>query len=263
MVSAVVRFFGFGLFCCGVSVLPDSGRAADIAAPQPADGWAFTGALYGWGAGIEGEAGLLGQPTADVDISFSDIVENLEFAVMGHGEARNGPFVLGMDLTYSRVGATADMAPETGLNSIDVTSTSWMVTGYGGYTLFDDDSVRLDAIAGGRLWSVNTEFEADSDNPSLDGQSVGDGQTWVDPLVGAKVRLDLMPDVYVTAWGMAGGFGVGSDMMWDLMAGAGYEFTESFSVFGGYRAVSVDYSNDGFVYDLVQQGPVIAGVFRF
>ena len=31
----------------------------------------------------------------------------------------------------------------------------------------------------------------------------------------------------------------------------------------GYRAVSVDYSDDGFVYDMVQQGPVMAGVYRF
>ena len=263
MLSSVVRVVGFGLFSLGVTALPGSSWAADLAAPEPSDGWIFTGALYGWGAGIEGEAGLLGQPPLDIDLSFSDIFEKLEFAVMGLGEARNGPFVLGMDFTYSRIAATVDMAPETGLNSIDVTSTAWMVTGYGGYTLFDGDAVRLDAIAGARLWSVNSDFESDSDDPNLDGQTVDDGQTWVDPMIGAKMRLDLVPDVYVTAWAMAGGFGVGSDMMWDLMAGAGYEFTENFSLFGGYRAVSVDYSNDGFVYDVVQQGPVVAGVFRF
>lgn len=262
MLAAVVRFVGFGLFGLGLVALPESSRAADVAAPEPADGWTVTGALYGWGAGIEGEAGLLGQPPVDIDLSFSDVFEKLEFAVMGLGEARNGPFVLGMDLTYSRLGTTVDTDPATGVSSIDVTATAWMVTGFGGYTVFDNDAVRLDAIAGGRLWSVSNEFDIDAVNPS-DDQSLDDGQTWVDPLIGAKMRLDVAPDVYVTAWGMVGGFGVGSDMMWDLMAGAGYEFTESFSVFGGYRAVSVDYSNDGFVYDVVQQGPVIAGVFRF
>ena len=69
--------------------------------------------------------------------------------------------------------------------------------------------------------------------------------------------------VYISAWGMVGGFDIASDQMWDVMAGAGYRFTDSFSAFGGYRAVSVDYSDDGFVYDVVQQGPVLAGVFRF
>jgi hypothetical protein len=77
------------------------------------------------------------------------------------------------------------------------------------------------------------------------------------------MRLDVTEDVFISSWGMIGGFGVGSDLMWDVMAGAGYSFTEHFDVFAGYRAVSVDYSDDGFVYDMVQQGPVMAGVFRF
>ena len=77
------------------------------------------------------------------------------------------------------------------------------------------------------------------------------------------MRFSLSDDIYVASWGMIGGFGVGSDLMWDVMAGAGYSFTEHFDVFAGYRAVSVDYSDDSFVYDIVQQGPVVAGVFRF
>ena len=31
----------------------------------------------------------------------------------------------------------------------------------------------------------------------------------------------------------------------------------------GYRALGVDYENDGFVYDVVQHGPVLGMVFRF
>ncbi|MCX7350378.1 MAG: hypothetical protein NTZ54_12935, partial [Alphaproteobacteria bacterium] len=76
-------------------------------------------------------------------------------------------------------------------------------------------------------------------------------------------RVDLLPKVYLASWAMIGGFGVGSDLMWDLMGGAGYEFTDNVSVFAGYRAMSVDYSNDSFVYDVVQNGPVVAAVFKF
>ena len=47
------------------------------------------------------------------------------------------------------------------------------------------------------------------------------------------------------------------------MGGAGYQFTDSFSAVIGYRAAGVDYENDGFVYDVVQQGPIIGAVFRF
>jgi hypothetical protein len=31
----------------------------------------------------------------------------------------------------------------------------------------------------------------------------------------------------------------------------------------GYRAAGVDYENDGFTYDTVQQGPFTGVVFRF
>jgi len=47
------------------------------------------------------------------------------------------------------------------------------------------------------------------------------------------------------------------------MGGIGFQFTNSFSAEIGYRAAGVDYENDGFVYDTVQQGPIIGAVFRF
>lgn len=239
-------------------------QAADVSAPDSAEGWTFTGAAYLWGAGISGEAGVFGIPPQDVDLSFSDILEDLDFAFMGLGEARNGRFVLGLDLTYSKVGSEIDNprdGPGQIINKANVDTTSWMVTGYGGYSIFDTEDVRVDLIGGARFWSINTEIEVDFSN--LADRTFDDGASWVDPLAGVKLRLDLTPDVYIASWGMIGGFGVGSDLMWDVMAGAGYSFTEHFDVFAGYRAVSVDYSDDGVVYDFVQQGPVVAGVFRF
>ena len=47
------------------------------------------------------------------------------------------------------------------------------------------------------------------------------------------------------------------------MGGGGYQFTDSFSAVIGYRAAGVDYENDGFVYDVVQHGPILGAVFRF
>ena len=209
---------------------------------------------------------MFGLPPQDVDVSFGDIIQDLDFAFMGLGEARNGPFVLGMDLTYSKVGSTVDnprKADTLLINKIGADSTTWMVTGYGGYTVLDTDEVQLDVIGGARLWSVNSEFTLHSDFPNIDGRNKDDGSTWVDPLAGAKIRIDVTPDIFVISWAIAGGFGVGSDLMWDVMAGAGYEFNDTFSMFAGYRAVSVDYSNDGFVYDIVQSGPLAAAMFRF
>ena len=62
---------------------------------------------------------------------------------------------------------------------------------------------------------------------------------------------------------MIGGFGVSSEFTWDVMGGLGYQATDSFSLVAGYRAMGVDYRNDGFVFDVTQDGPILGAVFRF
>jgi hypothetical protein len=62
---------------------------------------------------------------------------------------------------------------------------------------------------------------------------------------------------------MIGGFGAGSDLTWDVLAAAGYQWNDRFSLVAGYRALGVDYDKDGFVYDVVQHGPILGAVFRF
>jgi hypothetical protein len=67
----------------------------------------------------------------------------------------------------------------------------------------------------------------------------------------------------VAGWGLVGGFGTSSDKVLDVMAGLGYEISDRTSLFAGYRVMDVDYSKDGFVYDVNQHGPILGGVFRF
>jgi hypothetical protein len=243
------------------AAFPVTAQAADVAPPEPVSDWSFTASAYLWATGLSGNVGVFGFPPQDIDISFGDIWENLDFAAMGIAEARKGRFMVAMDLTYSKLSADPETPFGILAKSVDITVTTWMVTAAGGYTIVDTDMVGLDAIAGARLWSVQNDFALNGG--LLDGLEKDDGATWVDPMGGAKLRLNLTPEIYATGWAMIGGFGVGSDLMWDLMGGAGYKFTDNFSVFAGYRAASVDYSSDGFVYDVVEKGPVVAAVFHF
>ena len=82
-------------------------------------------------------------------------------------------------------------------------------------------------------------------------------------MVGFKARIDTNSPVYFTGWGLIGGFGVGADLDWDAMGGIGYEWTDKFSTVLGYRAIGIDYDDDGFVYDVVQQGVALGLVFNF
>lgn len=260
ILSSLRRLATAAMLCVA---LPAAGRAADLPPVPDTSDWTFTVALYGWASGLNGEVGMFGLPPREVDLPFSDVIKDLDFAAMGMAVARNGRFSLGVDATYTNVGSTVSVNSPLGVlaRKIDATNTSLMITGFGGYALYDTEAARLEIIAGGRVWSVNNEFNLK--DGILADRSFSENATWVDPLVGARLRVDILPEVYVSGWAMIGGFGAGSELMWDLMGGAGYRFNDYFSLFAAYRANSVDYSNDGFVYDVVQQGPALALVFDF
>jgi hypothetical protein len=146
-------------------------------------------------------------------------------------------------------------------DSVSVDTESLAFTAAPEYRIVEAPRGSLDLMAGMRVWSVDTELSFSGG--LLDGVSGSDGDTWVDPLVGAKGRFDLTSNFYLTGWAMIGGFGVSSDLMWDGLGGLGYQFNDTFSAVLGYRGTGVDYEKDGFEYDVIQHGPVIGGVFRF
>ncbi|SDI49161.1 hypothetical protein SAMN05428953_102101 [Mesorhizobium muleiense] len=54
-----------------------------------------------------------------------------------------------------------------------------------------------------------------------------------------------------------------ADIDWDVAGAVGYRFNDRISSVIGYRALGVDYSNDGGFLDVVQQGPILGLVVRF
>jgi len=89
-------------------------------------------------------------------------------------------------------------------------------------------------------------------------------ESWGDPVVGAKARTSLGDShIFLNGTALVGGCGLGSDLTYDLNVNLGYGWTEGFSTTLGYRYLAVDYSNDGFVYDVSQDGPIIGLVWRF
>lgn len=237
--------------------------AADIPSPpaEPDSGWSFTFAPYVWAAGMDGNVAQFGLPEVEVDASFSDVLKNFDIGLMGAGEARYGRFGVATDLLWVKLSAEQDTPLGLLADSVKANVETLMFTSVASYSLFLDETANLDVVAGGRLWSVDTKLRLDGGN--LDGRSTSDDDTWVDPVVGLKGRANLTPEFYISGWGLIGGFDISSKFMWDVMAGVGYAPNESFSILAGYRGVGVDYRNDGFVYDVVQHGPLLGFVFNF
>jgi len=240
--------------------------AADLLAPDQVEtttdsGWTFAFAPYLWAAGMKGDIGQFGLPEVEVDLSFLDILNHFDIGVMGVGEARHDRFGFLTDLMYIKLSAGSGVDPKGPINAdIDLTAETFTTLGAAEYRLIDEEGGTLDALAGARVWWVSTDLDYSGVVINASGS---DSDSWVDPIVGLRGRLNLSPEFFLTSWGMIGGFGVSSDFTWDVMGGLGYEVSDSISLVAGYRGLGVDYKHDGFVFDVVQDGPILGAVFRF
>ena len=252
----------FPLALCAVLVSAPDAKADNQTPAAPADdGWTFSVSPYLWAAGINGETGTLpGLPAADVDESFSDIFNDLQFSGMLFYSARKGRFGIAGDVEYVQTSTTDNsLAPLFGRT--ELTSKNFVFSVLGEYLVFNDGRATLRLAGGARLWSVENELKLSSG--LLPDTRIKGDETWVDPVVGVSGRFNITPKIFLNGWGFVGGFGVGADFTADLFAGVGYRFTDSISSTLGYRWVKVDYDNNDFLYDVRQHGIAAGLTFTF
>lgn len=263
----MTRYRKPGLAAVLAALITNAAVAADVSPlligePRPAEaegGWTFSVAPYFWIAGLSGDTAQFGMPTVHIDSSFSDILGNLDFAFMAAGEARYDRFSVIGDVIYTKLSADAETPLGILASDVDVTSESFSGLLGLGYAVLDGPDGHLDVVGGIKLWSVETTI-------SLSGGLLGrreasDSATWVDGVVGLRGKYSFTPEIYLTGWGLVGGGG--ADIDWDVALGIGYDFNDRVSSIAGYRALGVDYSDDGFLFDTVQQGPILGLAIKF
>jgi opacity protein-like surface antigen len=229
--------------------------------PVAADpGWEGSLYTYGWMTSMDGQTGIDGFPPVDLDISFKEFIENLDFYAAGFGEIRRDRFGIAADIFISDIGDGISIVNNTDLQ-VKTGGDLVIATLMGQYRIWEQQDSHVDLMAGARLWYFKDEIEIVVGNDDLG--FGGKGHTWVDPMVGAKVRLQCACAFYFSGWAMIGGFGASSRIDWDLFGGVGYEFRENMSVLAGYRAVGVDYEGGELLFDVMQHGPMIGTVFEF
>lgn len=229
-----------------------------------AGGWSFLVAPYVWFVSVEGSMTLRGQ-TADVDASFGDIWDNLNFGGFLFAEAKNGPVTIYTDTVYADLEADNAVGPLSVNADIDL-----LIFNFG--LRYEAAKIRLsertaehrvdlliEPIFGGRLYNVEGDFGF-SRLPS-----VSESKTWVDPLFGLKLSSDITPRLNVFTMGDLGGFGVSSDFTWQAVGAVGYRFglfgEADANVVAGYRAIYDDYEtgngSNRFAVDATFHGPIL------
>jgi hypothetical protein len=142
----------------------------------------------------------------------------------------------------------------------------------------------FDILAGGRYWYEKADLTLNLNGTA--GIFVGDldrsrdetrafapsgNISWVDPVIGFRVRHRLAPNQDLTVQADIGGFGIGSRISWQAIAAYSYEFGKTGNVSWagvvGYRALYVDYiqgsGNTLFETNLLQHGPMLGISARF
>lgn len=216
---------------------------------------------YVFASALDGRASVTsGLPPANIDLSFGDILEDLDFGLMSAVEVRRGKWGFVADFMYSKVSPSGSVPATPALGaSLEQRNLTLQGTAY--YRVHEDANMTVDLGAGLRYWSVDN-----SGSVGLVGgpaATFADDASWTDPVIAARMNSRLSGPWSVTLAADYGGFGVASDETWQLLGTLNWHKSDRVAFRAGYRVLSVDYEDDGFVYDVRMKGPVVGVTFRF
>jgi len=233
------------------------------------DNWTEVG-IYAFMLGIEGDA-TVGNVTSDVDVSFNDILDNLDLGFMGYAEHRRGKWSFIGDVAYLNVSAekTRSRTSVTSL-TLDAEFEQTLVEAFIGYRVFEQSQGEaqfgIDLLVGARYNEVAFELDA---RASLLGLATSGSRNpeedWVDGVIAARVQYGHDNGWGVSAWA---DIGDGSDSSsYQLMGIVSYRFKNNIKVYGGYRLYNLEFTGDSggrrFDLDLDYTGPMIGVAYRF
>lgn len=211
------------------------------------DEWQFIITPYAWFAGMSGDITTRGQ-SIEVDTSFFDIFDQLDFAFQIHAEAMKNRYFFFLDETYVKLSIDQDITPNFPLpigGSLDVGVKTNMLDFGAGYRITASNPqvpVYLDLYGGGRWWILDIDQEIRFNN--LPNQSIDQNKQWVDLIVGARIIAQLTDNLIAVVKSDIGGFNIGSSskFTWNIVANLGYE-TGWHGVMPliGWRSLYVDY----------------------
>lgn len=221
--------------------------------------WQVRAALYGWGTALDGEVTLRGN-NVPVDSGFDDILDNLDFAVMGAVEIGNGKWSLLADLFYAELSSSNSKGNLDFKSQLDQFIGNFVIT----CNMIDNPCTRFDVYAGARVNSLDADLDITRTGLRREGIFSGsESKTWVDPILGVRVQQELPNRFFMRGAGDIGGFGVSSDFTWQALAALGYHINDSASVLLGYRGIGTDYEDGAFGYDVISHGLLLGFECKF
>jgi hypothetical protein len=235
---------------------------AQDAKPAAKNGWSYLVEPYLLFPNMSGKVGLADLPEVTVDASTNEIFGHLKMGAMLYAEASNDKWTVGSDIMYMSL-AQGVKPGSTFINGeLTAKQFAWEVCGLRKVTPW------LELGVGGILNSINSGV--DIQLALIGGPVVRKSkemtQTWFDPMIITRIKSKAGEKFIYQFRGEVGGFGIGSDLAWQMQAVAGYQFSKLFSITGGYRIISLDYETGSgqnhFLYNIDTSGPTVRFGFQ-
>lgn len=239
---------------CAVALLGWCGAA------WAADGeWEHTVFIYGMGAAIDGDT-QIGPLEVPVDVSISELFDALEMGAMAAYRADNGTWSLTADTTFMALGGTSKS--ERGLVKGDLDLDQFTFMGTVGWRWTE----HLEALFSLAYFDLSADARLRITNP-VTGESTtrkaSVDASWVDPLLGLQYNVPFADNWRFNLRGDIGGFGIGSDLSYQVLANFRWQANDTVGVVFGYRLIAFDYEDGkknarGYQrFDLTEQGPLV------
>mgnify|MGYP001765512930 CR=1 FL=1 len=236
------------------------GSALCLTTPlQAAEGeWQQEIVPYMWGSGMNGTTGVR-DIEGEVDMSFGDILSDLEFAFMGAYRAQRDQFSVTVDGIYMALGEDVKGPRGAVKGTVDMDQTALEVD------LGWDLSDRFTVFGGLRYIDITSDIMLKGPN---DTRVRGKGsEQWIDPVIGAHYTYPFSDKWSAMLRGDIGGFGVGSQFAWQGIAELRWQVRPNIGIVGAYRYIDMDYSSGRgptyFLYDMAISGPALGVAFAF
>ena len=244
-----------GLLVAGLLLATSSFGAA--AEETGSDDWEFLGEIYLWGPRINATT------TAGdkFSIRLDDILENLDMTIMAQAGVRKGDWTVFADGLYMDLeggdSSSTKILRRSIRTSLDIELFAVAVTGGVGYAVVNDDSNRVDLIAGARyLW---LDVDLDFDIGALKEKASESGSV-IDGIVGFRTRTKL-----ADRWDFLfyADIGTGdSDITWQALGAVTYKY-KSVDLIMGYRWLTWNFGGGAALDDLTVYGPFAGVKFGF
>ena len=243
------------------------------AAATDSDQWEYDATLYLWGAAIDATT----QTGGDIDLSFNDILKDLDMTFMGSFGAHKGKWSLLADAVYMDI-SQSDGGSETipilggAVNltknvDTDVSMKSWITTFGAGYNVIDNERGTVDLLGGARYLWLDVDIKLDlsikgSEDRLITSrkEKVSESDHVWDGIIGVRGKINLDKNWYLPYYVDVGTGG--SQSTWQAMAGVGYTFKWG-DVLLAYRYLDYNFDSDFMLDDMNISGPALGARFRF